>query len=82
MRRLFDRLGRMSAPAYYITAGSAALASCYLAAALGVLLAQGTFTAKACEHYLLARYLYTAPQGFLLVAVIAAAVIEDIRARP
>jgi|GEM_PF-3756014 len=81
LKRLFERLGRMSAPAYYITAGSFILASCYLASALGVLLAQGSFTAKTCEYYLLARYLYTAPQSFLLVAVLAAAVIEDWKAR-
>lgn len=80
-RRLHKRLLRLSAPVYYITAVSLTVSLVYLAASAVVMLTQSPFTAQNCEAFLLAKYLYTAPQAMLLTAVICGAVIEDIQAQ-
>ncbi len=67
----------MSEPAWELTIRSLQLSCALLFAAWLLLLDAGTYSARTCEAYRMAQELALLPEGVLLFAAIAGAVIEE-----
>lgn len=79
IRKILDRAGRMCDPAYFVQRLTARVALVFLLLSLLLRLTLGEFSADTYAAYRLADELFRLPAGILLVGVIAAVCIEDIR---
>ena len=77
MLRTFRRMLSMCDAAWEVTRRSLALCCVLLFCAFALLVDAGPYTAETYSTYRLAWELSSAPQWILLLAVLAAAVIED-----